>query len=40
MLFYPLTTSTVIQLAERFYDPDFGTVEFEGMDMKDLNVHW
>jgi len=32
--------STVIQLVERFYDPDSGTVELEGIDVKKLNVKW
>ena len=27
-------------LIERFYDPTSGSVEFEGVDMKSLNVHW
>jgi ATP-binding cassette subfamily B (MDR/TAP) protein 1 len=30
----------VIQLLERFYDPDSGTVEFEGTNIKELNVKW
>lgn len=30
----------MIQLVERFYDADIGTVELEGIDMKELNVHW
>jgi ATP-binding cassette subfamily B (MDR/TAP) protein 1 len=30
----------VIQLLERFYDPDSGTVEFEGTNIKELNVQW
>jgi len=32
--------SSVIQLIERFYDPDIGAVEFEGIDIKELNVAW
>mmetsp|Transcript_13435 Transcript_13435/g.25091 ORF Transcript_13435/g.25091 Transcript_13435/m.25091 type:complete len:891 (-) Transcript_13435:145-2817(-) len=32
--------STVVQLIERFYDPDSGVVELEGTDLKDLNVEW
>jgi len=30
--------STTIQLIERFYDPTSGTVEFEGIPMKELNI--
>jgi len=30
--------STTIQLIERFYDPDKGSVEFMGVDMRELNV--
>jgi ABC-type multidrug transport system fused ATPase/permease subunit len=32
--------STTIQLIERFYDPDSGSVELDGVDLKELNVHW
>lgn len=32
--------STIIQLIERFYDPQLGSVEYEGTNMKDLNVQW
>jgi len=32
--------STVIQLIERFYDADTGTIELEGTDIKELNVEW
>ena len=32
--------STIIQLAERFYDPTKGVVEFDGVDLKSLNVEW
>ena len=32
--------STVISLVERFYDPLFGTVRFDGINVKDLNVKW
>ena len=32
--------SSVVQLIERFYDPDIGAVEFEGIDIKELNVAW
>jgi len=30
--------STCIQLIQRFYDPDSGSVEFEGDDIRTLNV--
>jgi len=32
--------STTIGLIERFYDPDCGCIEFEGVDIRDLNVSW
>ena len=32
--------STVVQMIERFYDPDSGVIEFEGVDLKELNVEW
>jgi ABC-type multidrug transport system ATPase subunit len=32
--------STTVGLVERFYDPVSGTVEYEGTDVKSLNVHW
>ena len=32
--------STTIGLIERFYDPDEGAIEFEGVNIKDLNTHW
>ena len=32
--------STVIQLLEAFYRPTKGSVEFLGVDMKELNVKW
>lgn len=32
--------STVMGLIERFYDPNQGTVEYYGEDIKDLNVKW
>jgi len=32
--------STVMGLMERFYDPNQGTVEYYGEDIKDLNVKW
>ena len=32
--------STAIQLVERFYDPDEGTVSLDGTDLRKLNVKW
>jgi len=32
--------STVMGLIERFYDPDEGTVEYFGEDIKNINVKW
>jgi len=32
--------STAIQLIERFYDPESGSVELDGKDLRDLNVRW
>lgn len=32
--------STTVGLIERFYDPSSGTVEYDGNDVKTLNVHW
>ena len=32
--------STTIGLIERFYDPQTGSVEFEGINIKELNVQW
>ena len=32
--------STVIQLIERLYDPDSGSVSADGHDLKELNVKW
>ena len=32
--------STIIQMIERFYDPHGGSVEYEGTNIKDLNVQW
>ena len=32
--------STCIQLLQRFYDPDSGSVLIDGNDMKELNVGW
>ena len=32
--------STCVQLMERFYDPDSGTVGIDGKDLKTLNTMW
>jgi len=32
--------STAIQLVERFYDPESGSVTLDGIDLKELNVKW
>jgi ATP-binding cassette subfamily B (MDR/TAP) protein 1 len=32
--------STIIQLVERFYDPDSGVVTLDGVDLRQLNVRW
>ncbi|XP_069110402.1 phosphatidylcholine translocator ABCB4-like isoform X1 [Argopecten irradians] len=32
--------STMVQLIQRFYDPEAGQVLIDGIDMKDLNVKW
>merc|ERR550537_1189291 len=32
--------STAIQLIERFYDPDSGSVTLDGVDLRELNVRW
>uniref|UniRef100_A0A8C6MG71 ATP-binding cassette, sub-family B (MDR/TAP), member 4 n=1 Tax=Nothobranchius furzeri TaxID=105023 RepID=A0A8C6MG71_NOTFU len=32
--------STTIQLMERFYDPQGGSVVMDNMDVKQLNIHW
>ena len=32
--------STIVGLVERFYDPSSGVLEYEGVDVKSLNVHW
>merc|ERR1711871_1018906 len=32
--------STAVQLVERFYDPDAGSVKLDGKDFKDLDLNW
>ena len=32
--------STIIQLLERFYDPQAGCIELDGVDLRTLNVRW
>lgn len=32
--------STCLQLLQRFYDPIFGSVHIEGMDIRQYNVNW
>ena len=32
--------STTVQLIQRFYDPDVGTVLLDGKDLRDLNLRW
>ena len=32
--------STVVQLLQRFYDPMEGSVEIDGVDIRQLNVNW
>ncbi|GFR58639.1 multidrug resistance protein 1 [Elysia marginata] len=32
--------STVIQLLQRFYDPDAGQVCLDGVDLRDINIRW
>ncbi|XP_006644534.3 ABC transporter B family member 9-like isoform X1 [Oryza brachyantha] len=32
--------STVIALLERFYDPDFGTISLDGVELKNLKLSW
>ena len=32
--------STIIQLLERYYDPNAGCVKIGQHDIKDLNLHW
>ncbi len=32
--------STIIQLLERFYDPDSGQITLSGHRIEDINLHW
>jgi ATP-binding cassette subfamily B (MDR/TAP) protein 1 len=32
--------STTVQLIERFYDPNAGSVELDGVDLREINVAW
>ena len=32
--------STVIQLVQRFYDPDEGKIYLDGVDLKEYSVQW
>lgn len=32
--------STVTQLLERFYDPNNGTIQLNGINLNDYNLHW
>jgi ATP-binding cassette subfamily B (MDR/TAP) protein 1 len=32
--------STIVSLVERFYDPTFGAVKLDGINVKDLNLKW
>ena len=32
--------STIVQLALRFYDPDWGRILLDGTDIKDYNISW
>jgi ATP-binding cassette subfamily B (MDR/TAP) protein 1 len=32
--------STIFQLIEQFYRPTDGTIEYQGVDMKELNIQW
>ncbi|KZW01505.1 multidrug resistance protein 1 [Exidia glandulosa HHB12029] len=32
--------STVVQLVERFYDPESGSVKLDGVDIRELNLKW
>jgi len=32
--------STIVQMIERFYDPLEGSIEYEGTDLRELNIKW
>ncbi len=32
--------STIIALLQRFYDPNYGSVTLDGMDIRDLDLRW
>ncbi|GFN90381.1 multidrug resistance protein 1-like, partial [Plakobranchus ocellatus] len=32
--------STIINLLQRFYDPDMGEISLDGQDVRQLNIHW
>ncbi|KAL1921648.1 uncharacterized protein VTP21DRAFT_10290 [Calcarisporiella thermophila] len=32
--------STIIQLVQRFYDPNAGSIRIDGIDLRELNVRW
>ena len=40
ILFFIKKESTIIQLIQRFYDPDHGRILLDGQDIKTLNVAW
>jgi len=32
--------STIVQLLERFYDPNAGSITLDGVDLRELNINW
>ena len=32
--------STILQLLLRYYDPDEGRITFDGIDLKEIDLHW
>ncbi|XP_060590153.1 ATP-dependent translocase ABCB1-like isoform X2 [Ruditapes philippinarum] len=32
--------STIVQLIQRFYDPEQGSIKIDGTDLKDINIKW